>query len=133
MTRTNRLDASVGEFAYDDIIADTTPTAFLTTVKLAASETPLVRGTVLVSATADGQFKPVSEDLTATDVLLILAEDLEKAEADDEAAAYKSGHFFGNRLATDGSYELVAADFELLRKSGILTKDILEDVGLEQV
>lgn len=133
MTRINRLDATVGESAYDDIIADVTPSAFLTTAKLAASETPLERGTVLIASSADGQFSAASKAIEATDVALILAEDIEKADADDEVAAYKSGHFFANRLKTDGEYELAAADFEALRKSGILTKDILEAVGSEAV
>lgn len=133
MTRINRLDSHVEDFDYNDIIADVSPTAFLTTAKLDASETPLVRGTVLVGTTADGNFKAASEALKATDVVYILAENIEKAEAGDEVAAYKSGHFYGNRLATDGEYELAAADFEILRKSGILTKDVLEAVGSEEV
>lgn len=128
-----RLDTTIGEYAYDDIIADVTPTPFLTTAKLAASEKPLVRGTVLVAASADGQFKAASEALKATDVLLILAEDIEKAEADDEVAAYHTGFFWGNRLATDGEYELTAADFDQLRRSNLLTKDIFEDAGSEGV
>lgn len=134
MARENRLDATIGEFEYDDIVADVTPTAFKTTAKLAASETPLEHGTILIAATADGQYKAVSEAIKATDSVLILAEDLEKAEADDEVAAYKTGHFFGNRLKTDGSYELVAADWDALRRLGYVFKDIIEDLsGSEDV
>ena len=133
MSHINRLDATVDEFAYDDIIADTTPTAFMTTAKLAASETPLARGTVLIASAADGQFAAASKAIEASDVVLILAEDIDKAEADDEVAAYKSGHFYANRLKTDGEYELAAADIVALRKSGFLTKDVIEDAGSEAV
>lgn len=128
-----RFDATIGERVYDDIIAYPTPSALQTTAKLAASETPLERGTVLVAASADGQFKAASEALKATDVVLILMEDIEKAEADDEVAAYKTGNFYGNRLKTDGEYELTVADFEMLRKSGIQTQDVLEHAGSEGV
>lgn len=128
-----RLDATIDEFAYDDILADTTPAAFVTTVKLAASEKALPKGTVLVCDTADGQFKAASEALKATDTIFILAEDVEKAEADDVVGAYKSGNFYRNRLVGDGEYELAAADFETLRKSGYLTKDVIENAGSEEV
>ena len=128
-----RLDCNVGESLDTNIIADVTPTAFETTAKLAASEKPLAVGTVLVASSADGQFSPASKAIEATDVVLILAEPIKKAEADDEVAAYKTGHFFGNRLVTDGEYELAAADFDAMRRQGFVFKDILEAVRSEAV
>ena len=129
MTRVNRLDSTVDEFEYNEILADVSPVAYKTTAKIAASDKAMKRGTVLVAESADGQFKAASEALKATDVVLILAENLEKVEADMIVAAYKSGFFYGNRLSTDGEYELTAADFELLRKSGYLTKDVIEEAS----
>lgn len=128
-----RLDKKVGELAYDDIIADTEPTALVTTVKLAASEGPLERGTVLVAASADAECSPASTALTATDCLFVLAEDIEKAEGSDVAQAYKTGNFYRDRLKTDGEYELAAADIETLRKSGIQTKSVIEALDAEGV
>lgn len=118
-----RLDRKVGEVAYDDIFADTEPAAIPTTIKLAASEKPLERGTIMVADAAGGQCKAVSEALTDTSVVYVLADYVEKAEADDVALAYQTGNYKSNYLKTDGEYTLVDADLEYLRRSGILTKE----------
>ena len=39
---------------------------------------------------------------------------------------YRTGHFARNKLSTDGSYTLVAADEELMRNAGILLSDALD-------
>ncbi len=122
-----RLDAMIGEGLYNDIFADTDPKAFVTGIKLEESETPLLRGTVMVGTAADGNFKPISEALTAESIVYILAENVDKATAGAEASAYKSGHFVRNRLITDGEYTLAEGDFEHMRQAGILSKVMLED------
>lgn len=129
-----RLDTDLGTHAFDDILAATEPSPLITTVKLAASETPLTRGTVIASKTADGQFKALDAAIADDDVVLVLADDVEKAEADDVATAYKTGNFVRDRLVANGEYELAAADFEALRDAGIQTTGMIEGpAGLEAV
>ena len=128
-----RLDTPVGEALYDDIIADTDPTTHITTVKLAASEGPLVKGTVLVAATVGSQCSPASAAITAENAVYILAEDIEKAEADDMAVAYKTGNFIKSRLVTDGEYELADGDIEQMRRAGILVTGMIEAAGSEDL
>lgn len=129
----SRLDIKLDEAYYDDILAATEPSPLIASVKLAESQTPLKRGTVLVAASAGEQCKPASEALKDSDAIYILAETLEKAAADEVTMAFKAGHFIKERLVTDGEYELVAADFELLRKSGLQVQGMIEDPALEGV
>ena len=42
------------------------------------------------------------------------------------ATAYRTGHFNRNKLITNGSYALTAADEEVLRAAGILLSDAIE-------
>lgn len=128
-----RLDSELGTHKFDDIIADVSPSPLIASVKLAASETPLVRGTIITAKTADGQFAALSAAIADDDVVFILADDVAKAEADDVATAYKAGNFIRDRLVTDGEYELVAADFEALRDAGIQTTGMIEDAGTESL
>lgn len=128
-----RLDSEFGTHKFDDIIADVSPSPLIASVKLAASEIPLVRGTIITAKTADGQFGALSAAIAEDDVVFILADDVAKAEADDVATAYKAGNFIRDRLVTDGEYELVAADFEALRDAGIQTTGMIEDAGTESL
>lgn len=126
-----RLDKLVGEAAYDDIIATTEPSPVTTTIKLAESEGPLERGTVMVATAAGEETAPAKAALNATDAVYILAEGVEKAASGDYAEAYAAGNFVTGRLKTAEAYELTAADLETLRKSGILTRDTIEDPAKE--
>ena len=130
---TKRLDATVGTHEFDDIFVDIYPVALTTSVELAASETPLARGTVICADTADGRFAPVSEALASPKVVLVLAEDVDKATAGDVVDAYKTGNFARPRLATDGEYTLVAADYEYMRDAGLQSKDLFEAPALESL
>lgn len=130
---TKRLDANADVHLYDDIFADIYPVALTTTVELGVSEGPLKRGTVITAKSADGQFAPVSAALSEGDVVYILAENVDKAEAGDPVDAYKTGNFARGRLSTDGEYELVAADYEYMRDAGLQTKAIFEAPVLESV
>lgn len=122
-----KLYETVGAANYDDIIAMTEPSTLVTTVTLAQSDKPLARGTVLVASEAGGTFAPASEALKATDVLVVLAESIESAEANEVVQAYKAGNFVRGRLTGNGTYTLAAADFEALRKSGIQTTGMVEE------
>lgn len=127
-----RLDEFVGRHDFDDIIADVDPSLHVAAVKLDTSETALKRGTVLVG-TAGENLKPISEALTAEKAVYILAEDVPSATAGDVVTAYTTGCFATSRLLTDGEYELVAADLEIMRNAGLLTQGIVELAGSEAV
>lgn len=120
-----RLDKTVGACAYDDIFAGTAPAAHATTVKLAASQSPLERGTVLAGSPG-GNLAPLAKAVAAGEAVYILAEPAEAAEDGATAAAYKTGFFARNRLKCAGSYELAPADIEALRQAGIITADVIE-------
>ncbi len=120
-----RLDSTVGTLAYDDIFAGVTPDAHTTTVKLAASEAALARGTVLAGVPG-GNMAALSKAVAAGEAVYILAETVESAAAGDVAVAYKTGNFARNRLKCGGTYKLVAADIEALRQAGIITADVIE-------
>lgn len=124
---TKELFYTAGTCEFDDIIANVEPTALVATVELGASDKPLVRGTVLV--VNDGKAAPAKAAL-GNDPVYVLAENVDDPQDGDIVSAYKTGNFVRGRLVADG-YSLVAADFEALRKSGIITTGMIEDVDSE--
>ena len=118
-----KLNETIGAVEFDGIINGVC-CADVVTVQLAAGKGILKRGTV-VTGTAGGQLAPVSAALEATKGTYILADDTDTTTA-TVASAYRAGHFNRNKLITDGSYVLTAADEEILRAAGILLSDAIE-------
>ena len=121
-----RLDESLGTVTYDGLIVDTIPEADVVHISVAASLGVLTRGTV-VTGTAGAAMGKVTKALVATNATYILAEDVDTGTGDAVVAlAYRTGHFAANKLITDGTYALAAADKEILRNAGILLSDALD-------
>lgn len=121
-----RLDENIGTVGYDGLIVANEPVADVVTVSLAASQGVLARGTVITGA-AGGEMSAASAALVATNAVYILADDADTGTGSVvTATAYRTGHFARNKLATDGSYTLVAADEEIMRNAGILLSDALD-------
>lgn len=118
-----KLNEVIGTMAYDGLIVSNEPVADVVTITLAANGA-LKRGTV-VTGTAGGSLAPVAAALDATKATYILADDANTAES-TIATAYRCGHFAANKLITNGTYALTAADKEVLRKSGILLSEAVE-------
>lgn len=116
-----RLDENIGAVEYDGLIVNNVPVADVVTVKLAAGTGILKRGTVVTGA-AGAELAPAATALSATNGTYILTDDTDGAVA----TAYRTGHFARNKLHTDGSYTLTAADEEILRNAGILLSDAIE-------
>jgi len=117
------LNETLGTVGTDGLIISNVPVADVVTVTLAAAQGIVKRGTLVVG-TAGGSLSVISKALTATDAAYIVADDTDTAGGATTATAYRVGHFAKNKLVT-GSYTLVAADVELLRKEGILLGDII--------
>lgn len=117
------LNEVVGSVAFDGLIVANVPVADVVTINLAASGA-LKRGTV-VTGTAGGALAPAAAALDATKPIYILADDVDATQA-TTASAYRTGHFAANKLITNGTYALTAADKEVLRKAGILLSDAIE-------
>lgn len=117
-----KLNEVIGTMAYDGLIVSNVPVADVVTITLAAGGV-LKRGTV-VTGTAGGALAPAAAALDATKATYILADDVDTAET-TTATAYRTGHFAANKLITNGTYALTAADKETLRKNGILLSDAI--------
>ena len=121
-----RLDENIGTVDYDGLIVTNEPVADVVTVTLAASHGVLARGTVITGA-AGGELSAAAAALVATDAVYILADETDTGTGTAvTATAYRTGHFARNKLSTDGSYTLVAADEEIMRNAGILLSDALD-------
>lgn len=121
-----RLDENIGTVGYDGLIVANEPVADVVTVRLAASQGVLARGTVITGA-AGGNMSAASAALVATNAVYILADDTDTGTSSAVVAtAYRTGHFARNKLTIDGSYTLVAADEEIMRNAGILLSDALD-------
>lgn len=118
-----RLDENLGAVDYDGLIVSNTPVADVVSVSVAASNGILKRGTI-VTGTPGGELAPLSAAAVATNATYILSDDTDTGAGSAVIAmAYRTGHFARNKLTTDGSYTLTAADEEIMRKSGILLSD----------
>jgi hypothetical protein len=121
-----RLDENLGTVGYDGLIVTNEPVADVVTVTLAASQGVLARGTV-ITGVAGGELSAAAAALVATNAVYILADETDTGTGTAvTATAYRTGHFARNKLSTDGSYTLVAADEEILRNAGILLSDALD-------
>lgn len=121
-----RLDENIGTVDYDGLIVTNEPVADVVTVTLAASHGVLARGTVITDA-AGGELSAAAAALVATNAVYILADETDTGTGTAvTATAYRTGHFARNKLSTDGSYTLVAADEEIMRNAGILLSDALD-------
>lgn len=121
-----RLDENLGTVGYDGLIVTNEPVADVVTVTLAASQGVLARGTVITGA-AGGELSAAAAALVATNAVYILADETDTGTGTAvTATAYRTGHFARNKLSTDGSYTLVAADEEIMRNAGILLSDALD-------
>lgn len=118
-----KLNETIGAVEYDGII-NSACHADVATVKLKAGSGVLKRGTI-VTGTAGGELSPVSAALSASNGAYILTDDTDVSVA-TVANAYRTGHFNRNKLITNGSYKLTAADEEILRAAGILLSDAIE-------
>jgi hypothetical protein len=119
----SKLNENIGAVEFDGII-NSAVVADVVTVQLIGGKGVLKRGTI-VTGTAGGQMAPVAAALDGTKGIYILADDTDTA-VDTVATAYRTGHFNRNKLITDGSYKLSAADEEILRAAGILLSDAIE-------
>lgn len=121
-----RLDENIGTVDYDGLIVTNEPVADVVTVTLEASHGVLARGTVITGA-AGGELSAAAAALVATNAVYILADETDTGTGTAvTATAYRTGHFARNKLSTDGSYTLVAADEEIMRNAGILLSDALD-------
>lgn len=121
-----RLDENIGTVDYDGLIVTNEPVADVVTVTLEASRGVLARGTVITGA-AGGELSAATAALVATNAVYILADETDTGTGNAvTATAYRTGHFARNKLSTDGSYTLVAADEEIMRNAGILLSDALD-------
>ncbi len=118
-----KLNETIGSVEYDGIINSAGPTEVVT-VQLKAGTGVLKRGTIVTGA-AGGELAPVAAALGASNGTYILTDDTDISVA-TVATAYRTGHFNRNKLITNGSYALTAADEEVLRAAGILLSDAIE-------
>lgn len=118
-----KLNETIGAVEYDGIINGVCH-ADVVTVQLKAGTGVLARGTI-VTGTPGGELAPVAAALSGTNGTYILTDDTDISVA-TVATAYRTGHFNRNKLITNGSYALTAADEEILRAAGILLSDAIE-------
>lgn len=124
-----RLDKDMGSSAYDDIFAGTEPTALVGTVKLAAGQGTVERGTIVIG-TPGQTFRVVDKAPTSSETGYIVCEDTDTGSDDESdpvvAFVYKTGCFIRQRLKTDGTYQLTDVEWAKLRHIGIQSEDLFD-------
>lgn len=110
-----KINETVAEVNYDNLIAGPSPAALTFMVDLAESHKAMKRGTLI----AEGG--DIIKTETTGKPYAILAEDVPEGET--EALAYRTGHFIENSLIVGDGYAITAADKDKLRSIGILLSD----------
>lgn len=132
------LIENLGEVGYDELFVENIPEADAVTVKLAASQGVLARGS-LVAGTPGGSLTLVAaalaDKVTVADSagtmsytsVFVLADDVDTGTGSAVVGiAYRTGHFNRAAIKVKSSYTLTAADEEFLRGKGILLSDALD-------
>lgn len=124
--------AKIGELHYDGLITDLTPKTEVRgkTVRKRETEGTLLRGTLLAMSSGEGGdgklvilgSTPAENETLTPDC--ILCDDLTVGTEEDVAAAvYTAGCFDPTRITFESGYNLTAADYDTLRKYGIVFKE----------
>jgi hypothetical protein len=123
---TKRMDEKIGALEYDGLICDNKYPIDVMSVKVAASQGVLARGSVLALSTGTagtgnmallGTTGASNETLTAN---CILADEVDTGTGDAVVAtAYRSGHFVREAIVVKSGYTMTTADEEALRSGGI--------------
>lgn len=116
-----RLDTTIGNVEYDNLIAGTFPAVTTFMVTLDGSQGVLKRGTILAGTAAEAVILT-----TGGTPFAILAEDTDTTGGDEPAIAYRTGHFIKNSLIVAAGYTLTAANIEALRGKGILVSEAVD-------
>lgn len=132
------LYESLGTVDYDDLFVENVPESDVVTIKLAASQGVLARGS-LVSGTPGGNMTLLAAALADTVTVAstngtmnyvtayVLADKVDTGTGSAVVAiAYRTGHFNRQAIKVNSSYTLTDADEEFLRGKGILLSDALD-------
>ncbi len=121
------LNENLGTVGYDELFVENVPEDDVVTVKLAASQGVLARGTIVSGTPGGSDFAALAAAAQATSALYVLAEAVDTGtDGVVVGIAYRTGHFNRAALAVNSGYTLTAADEEILRGKGILLSDALD-------
>lgn len=120
----SKLYRMVDTMTYDGLISGLSPEAKVkgVTIRAAASETALARGTILAKSSADAKYVVLGTAATNSETLTadcILADDITLGVEDANAAAYDMGCFDPNKVKVAAEYTITEADKDVLRERGI--------------
>lgn len=131
------LYESLGTVDYDDLFVENVPESDVVTIKLAANQGVLARGS-LVSGTPGGNMTLLAAALADTVTVAstngtmnyvtayVLSDEVDTGTGSAVVAiAYRTGHFNRQAIKVNSSYTLTDADEEFLRGKGILLSDAL--------
>ena len=125
------LSQKIGEMNYDGLFTDITPKSEVRgkTIRKLGTKATLVRGTILAMSSGsagDGKLVVLGTTAASNETLTpdcILCDDVEVGtSADVKAAVYTAGCFDPNKVTVKSGYTVSAADYDTLRKYGIVFK-----------
>lgn len=110
-----RLDNTVGEMTYDNLIIRAGDVG---TIKLAASQGTLKRGSLVTEEATDGSVLATGGNADAS---YVLTDEVDTTDGAVVATVYKNGKFVKNSLILSG--DIADADIQALRLRGIIVED----------
>ena len=122
------LSRKLGEMEYDGLVTDTTPKVEVRgkTIRKLSAETKLKRGTVLAKSSVDNKLVVLGTTAATSETLTpdcILCDDIVVGTTEDViATVYTAGCFNTQKITAASSYTITDADYDTLRKYGIVFK-----------
>lgn len=129
------LSEKIGEIEQDNLITDLTPKVETRgrTIRRTTATAILKRGTILAMSSGEGGDGKLvvlgteaGEGETLTPDCVLCDDTTVDDTADVEAVVYTAGCFNTGRVTVKEDYEMTAADFDALRKYGIVFKAAAE-------
>ena len=122
------LSKKLGEMEYDGLVTDIIPETEVRgkTIRKMAAETVLKRGTILCMSGTDNKLVILGTTAADSETLTpdcILCDDVTVGTSDDViATVYTAGCFNTDKVIVKSGYTITAADYDTLRKYGIVFK-----------
>lgn len=122
------LSKKLGEMEYDGLVTDIIPETEVRgkTIRKVGAETELKRGTILGMSSTDNKLVVLGTTAAQGETITpdcILCDDVTVGTTDDViATVYTAGCFNTEKIIVASGYTITAADFDTLRKYGIVFK-----------
>ncbi len=126
------LSKKLGDMEFDGLVTDNVPKTQIRCgiIRKQSENTPLKRGAILAKSSADGKLVLLGTTADSGETLTpdsILCDDVIDTSEDVSTSVYTAGCFDQQKTTVRDGYSMTQADYDTLRKYGIVFKSTFEN------